>query len=84
MTALAPYANLSTSNIRLIKDKQTGQNRGFTFVQLSSPLVCQPFSRALNILFGLSFFTERPLYLQRCFPFSIVNGQLVFLIFGLV
>lgn len=39
MTALAPYANLSASNIRLIKDKQTGQNRGFAFVQLSSPLV---------------------------------------------
>lgn len=40
MAALAPYANLSPSNIRLIKDKQTGQNRGFAFVQLSSPLVC--------------------------------------------
>lgn len=39
MTALAPYANLSSNNIRLIKDKQTGQNRGFAFVQLSSPLV---------------------------------------------
>lgn len=39
MAALAPYANLSASNIRLIKDKQTGQNRGFAFVQLSSPLV---------------------------------------------
>uniref|UniRef100_A0A7N8YHJ3 RNA-binding protein 5-like n=1 Tax=Mastacembelus armatus TaxID=205130 RepID=A0A7N8YHJ3_9TELE len=37
---LAPYANLSSGNIRLIKDKQTGQNRGFAFVQLSSPLVC--------------------------------------------
>uniref|UniRef100_A0A4W4EP53 RNA binding motif protein 5 n=1 Tax=Electrophorus electricus TaxID=8005 RepID=A0A4W4EP53_ELEEL len=41
MAALAPYANLSASNIRLIKDKQTGQNRGFAFVQLSSPLVHQ-------------------------------------------
>lgn len=39
MTALAPYANLSVGNIRLIKDKQTGHNRGFAFVQLSSPLV---------------------------------------------
>lgn len=39
MTALAPYANLAPNNIRLIKDKQTGQNRGFAFVQLSSPLV---------------------------------------------
>lgn len=39
MAALAPYANLSAGNIRLIKDKQTGQNRGFAFVQLSSPLV---------------------------------------------
>lgn len=39
MSALAPYANLTSNNIRLIKDKQTGQNRGFAFVQLSSPLV---------------------------------------------
>lgn len=39
MTVLSPYANLSANNIRLIKDKQTGQNRGFAFVQLSSPLV---------------------------------------------
>uniref|UniRef100_A0A667X6Y2 RNA binding motif protein 5 n=1 Tax=Myripristis murdjan TaxID=586833 RepID=A0A667X6Y2_9TELE len=39
MAVLAPYANLSSNNIRLIKDKQTGQNRGFAFVQLSSPLV---------------------------------------------
>uniref|UniRef100_A0A665UX88 RNA-binding protein 5-B-like n=1 Tax=Echeneis naucrates TaxID=173247 RepID=A0A665UX88_ECHNA len=39
LNILAPYANLSASNIRLIKDKQTGQNRGFAFVQLSSPLV---------------------------------------------
>ncbi|MBN3316059.1 RBM5 protein, partial [Atractosteus spatula] len=43
MTALAPYANLSVSNIRLIKDKQTGQNRGFAFVQLSSPLFSELF-----------------------------------------
>uniref|UniRef100_A0A8C9TI90 RNA binding motif protein 5 n=1 Tax=Scleropages formosus TaxID=113540 RepID=A0A8C9TI90_SCLFO len=50
MTALAPYANLSVSNIRLIKDKQTGQNRGFAFVQLSSPLVS---SQLLTILQGL-------------------------------
>ena len=39
LNLLAPYANLSSGNIRLIKDKQTGQNRGFAFVQLSSPLV---------------------------------------------
>uniref|UniRef100_A0A8C7REA3 RNA binding motif protein 5 n=1 Tax=Oncorhynchus mykiss TaxID=8022 RepID=A0A8C7REA3_ONCMY len=50
LTALAPYANLSPSNIRLIKDKQTGQNRGFTFVQLSSPLEA---SQLLTILQGL-------------------------------
>uniref|UniRef100_A0A8C4GW97 RNA binding motif protein 5 n=1 Tax=Dicentrarchus labrax TaxID=13489 RepID=A0A8C4GW97_DICLA len=40
LNILASYANLSAGNIRLIKDKQTGQNRGFAFVQLSSPLVC--------------------------------------------
>ena len=44
LTALAPYANLSSNNIRLIKDKQTGQNRGFAFVQLSSPLVKHPYT----------------------------------------
>uniref|UniRef100_A0A665TRB2 RNA-binding protein 5-like n=1 Tax=Echeneis naucrates TaxID=173247 RepID=A0A665TRB2_ECHNA len=48
MAALAPYANLSSSNIRLIKDKQTGQNRGFAFVQLSSPLVKR------SLIFALS------------------------------
>ncbi|XP_068170859.1 RNA-binding protein 5 isoform X3 [Antennarius striatus] len=50
MTALAPYANLASNNIRLIKDKQTGQNRGFAFVQLSSPLEA---SQLLTILQGL-------------------------------
>uniref|UniRef100_A0A7N8YDF8 RNA-binding protein 5-like n=1 Tax=Mastacembelus armatus TaxID=205130 RepID=A0A7N8YDF8_9TELE len=47
---LAPYANLSSGNIRLIKDKQTGQNRGFAFVQLSSPLEA---SQLLTILQSL-------------------------------
>ncbi|MGH0174596.1 UNVERIFIED_CONTAM: hypothetical protein FKN15_002095 [Acipenser sinensis] len=50
MTALAPYVNLSVGNIRLIKDKQTGHNRGFAFVQLSSPLEA---SQLLLILQGL-------------------------------
>uniref|UniRef100_A0A667XGW2 RNA binding motif protein 5 n=1 Tax=Myripristis murdjan TaxID=586833 RepID=A0A667XGW2_9TELE len=50
MAVLAPYANLSSNNIRLIKDKQTGQNRGFAFVQLSSPLEA---SQLLTILQGL-------------------------------
>uniref|UniRef100_A0A8C6L6Z8 RNA binding motif protein 5 n=1 Tax=Nothobranchius furzeri TaxID=105023 RepID=A0A8C6L6Z8_NOTFU len=50
LSALAPYANLSSNNIRLIKDKQTGQNRGFAFVQLSSPLEA---SQLLTILLGL-------------------------------
>lgn len=40
LNIMAPHANLSAGNIRLIKDKQTGQNRGFAFVQLSSSLVC--------------------------------------------
>ncbi|XP_069563562.1 RNA-binding protein 5-like isoform X1 [Brachyistius frenatus] len=50
LSMLAPYANLSASNIRLIKDKQTGQNRGFAFVQLSSPLEA---SQLLTILQSL-------------------------------
>ncbi|KAK7916554.1 hypothetical protein WMY93_012315 [Mugilogobius chulae] len=50
ISAVAPYANLSSNNIRLIKDKQTGQNRGFAFVQLSSPLEA---SQLLTMLQGL-------------------------------
>uniref|UniRef100_A0A8C5C0S5 RNA binding motif protein 5 n=1 Tax=Gadus morhua TaxID=8049 RepID=A0A8C5C0S5_GADMO len=50
LTLLAPYANLLPNNIRLIKDKLTGQNRGFAFVQLSSPLEA---SQLLTILQGL-------------------------------
>ncbi|KAG7215060.1 hypothetical protein INR49_022818 [Caranx melampygus] len=50
LNVLAPYANLSAGNIRLIKDKQTGQNRGFAFVQLSSPLEA---SQLLTILQSL-------------------------------
>ncbi|KAK5872374.1 hypothetical protein PBY51_013085 [Eleginops maclovinus] len=50
LNLLAPYANLSAGNIRLIKDKQTGQNRGFAFVQLSSPLEA---SQLLTILQSL-------------------------------
>lgn len=40
LNMLAPYANLSAGNIRLIKHKPKGQNRGFAFVQLSTPSVC--------------------------------------------
>ncbi|KAL7864484.1 hypothetical protein AOLI_G00159040 [Acnodon oligacanthus] len=36
LTALAPFATLSPSNIRLIKDKQTQLNRGFAFLQLTT------------------------------------------------
>ncbi|KAK2862175.1 hypothetical protein Q5P01_001708 [Channa striata] len=50
LNMLAPYANLSTGNIRLIKDKQTGQNRGFAFVQLTSALEA---SQLLTILQSL-------------------------------
>ncbi|RVE73397.1 hypothetical protein OJAV_G00048970 [Oryzias javanicus] len=50
LNILAPFANLSTSNVRLIKDKQTGQNRGFAFVQLSTPLEA---SQLLTILQSL-------------------------------
>lgn len=50
LNLLAPYANLSAGNLRLIKDKQTGQNRGLAFVQLSSPLEA---SQLLTILQSL-------------------------------
>ncbi|KAM9361260.1 RNA-binding protein 5-like [Symphorus nematophorus] len=50
LNILASYANLSAGNIRLIKDKQTGQNRGFAFVQLSSPLEA---SQLLTVLQSL-------------------------------
>ncbi|MBN3322522.1 RBM10 protein, partial [Atractosteus spatula] len=36
LTALSPFATLSPSNVRLIKDKQTQLNRGFAFLQLST------------------------------------------------
>lgn len=39
LSALAPYAVLSSSNVRVIKDKQTQLNRGFAFIQLSTIVV---------------------------------------------
>ncbi|MBN3306627.1 RBM10 protein, partial [Amia calva] len=36
LAALAPFATLSPSNVRLIKDKQTQLNRGFAFLQLAT------------------------------------------------
>lgn len=50
MTALSPYASLAVNNIRLIKDRQTQQNRGFAFVQLSSAMDA---SQLLQILQSL-------------------------------
>uniref|UniRef100_A0A4W5KHC6 RRM domain-containing protein n=1 Tax=Hucho hucho TaxID=62062 RepID=A0A4W5KHC6_9TELE len=39
LSTLAPFATLSPSNVRLIKDKQTQLNRGFAFLQLSTIVV---------------------------------------------
>ncbi|XP_037540764.1 RNA-binding protein 10 [Nematolebias whitei] len=36
LSALTPFATLSPSNVRLIKDKHTHLNRGFAFLQLST------------------------------------------------
>ncbi|XP_072552478.1 RNA-binding protein 10 [Salminus brasiliensis] len=36
LSSLAPFATLSPSNVRLIKDKQTQLNRGFAFLQLTT------------------------------------------------
>ncbi|KAK3519521.1 hypothetical protein QTP70_033502 [Hemibagrus guttatus] len=36
LSSLAPFATLTSSNVRLIKDKQTQLNRGFAFVQLTT------------------------------------------------
>ncbi|XP_060749504.1 RNA-binding protein 10 isoform X1 [Tachysurus vachellii] len=36
LSSLAPFATLSSTNVRLIKDKQTQLNRGFAFVQLTT------------------------------------------------
>ncbi|XP_051515735.1 RNA-binding protein 10 isoform X2 [Myxocyprinus asiaticus] len=36
LAALAPFATLSSTNVRLIKDKQTQLNRGFAFLQLTT------------------------------------------------
>lgn len=42
LAALAPYAVLAASNVRVIKDKQTQLNRGFAFVQLATIVVSAP------------------------------------------
>ncbi|XP_038005037.1 RNA-binding protein 5-like [Motacilla alba alba] len=77
MTALSPYASLAVNNIRLIKDKQTQQNRGFAFVQLSSAMV-----RTLLVFWRetagellLSLAAYRALScLKDCPPSGTVNG----------
>lgn len=54
LAALAPYVSLVVSNIRLIKDKQTQQNRGFAFIQLPSALV------SIHCAFAHSVYLESP------------------------
>jgi hypothetical protein len=63
MTALSPYASLAVNNIRLIKDKQTQQNRGFAFVQLSSAMV--------RFLVNLSFKKKK----KKSWPFEASLGK---------
>ncbi|KAG8436214.1 hypothetical protein GDO86_007353 [Hymenochirus boettgeri] len=50
LSALAPYVSLVVSNIRLIKDKQTQQNRGFAFVQLPSAVEASQLLQILQTL----------------------------------
>ncbi|KAM4022285.1 RNA-binding protein 5 isoform 2-T3 [Anomaloglossus baeobatrachus] len=50
LSALAPYVSLVVSNIRLIKDKQTQQNRGFAFIQLPSSLEASQLLQILQTL----------------------------------
>uniref|UniRef100_A0A673IBC5 RNA binding motif protein 10 n=1 Tax=Sinocyclocheilus rhinocerous TaxID=307959 RepID=A0A673IBC5_9TELE len=50
LSALAPFATLSPSNVRLIKDKQTQLNRGFAFLQLTTIVEA---SQLLQILHSL-------------------------------
>lgn len=50
LTALSPFATLSPSNIRLIKDKHTSLNRGFAFLQLTTTVEA---SQLLQILQAL-------------------------------
>lgn len=50
LAALAPYVSLVVSNIRLIKDKQTQQNRGFAFIQLPSALEASQLLQILQTL----------------------------------
>lgn len=50
IAAFSPYAALSVGNIRLIKDKQTQQNRGFAFVQLPSALEASQLLQMLQLL----------------------------------
>lgn len=78
LTALAPYANLSPGNIRLIKDKQTGQNRGFAFVQLASPLVrvlSPPQSIEISFVPKIILNKFREIDLVRGNQCKMINGQ---------
>lgn len=50
LAALSPFATLSPSNVRLIKDKHTNLNRGFAFLQLSTTVEA---SQLLQILQAL-------------------------------
>ncbi|XP_019941909.2 RNA-binding protein 5-like isoform X2 [Paralichthys olivaceus] len=50
LNILSPYANLSKSKLCLIRDKHTGNHKGFGFVQLSSPLEA---SQLLTVLQSL-------------------------------
>ncbi|XP_025048357.1 RNA-binding protein 10 isoform X4 [Alligator sinensis] len=53
LAALAPYAVLAASNVRVIKDKQTQLNRGFAFVQLATIVCPQEAAQLLQILQAL-------------------------------
>uniref|UniRef100_A0A671VYL1 RNA binding motif protein 5 n=1 Tax=Sparus aurata TaxID=8175 RepID=A0A671VYL1_SPAAU len=80
LNTLASYANLSAGNIRLIKDKHTGQNRGFAFVQLSSPLVQNVFIFTFdNLTFSLLVQEASQLLaaLQRLQPPLKLDGKTI-------
>nr|XP_046189406.1 RNA-binding protein 10-like [Oncorhynchus gorbuscha] len=50
LSTLAPFATLSPSNVRLIKDKQTQLNRGFAFLQLSTIVEASQLLQILQVL----------------------------------
>lgn len=80
LNMLAPYANLSAGNIRLIKHKPKGQNRGFAFVQLSTPSVCYCCDQYVVMIYEpVCFFSQCTLGVKNLFLVQVASQLLAVL-----